>query len=135
MLHRILTHSETTGVWRHLRTLRRARYDALVFFLTGDPSYWKMKCFAFLLGARNKVVFNESNDCFYFSVRTWLVLMSRRREDQLRTGRTSAAGFTWPYHARLIGVLVTKTLLLPFRFLWLLFRWLHLRVSALGESS
>ncbi len=135
MLHRILTHSETKGVWRHLRTLRRVRYDALVFFLTGDPSYWKMKCFAFLLGARNKVIFNECNDCFYFTLRTWLVLLSRRREDQLRTGRKAAGQCTLPYHARLIGVLVTKTLLLPFRFLWLLFRWLHLRVSALGESS
>jgi len=137
MLHRILTHSETRGVWRHLRTLRRERFDAVVVFFTGDPSYWKIKYFAFLLGTRHKVIFNETNDCYYFSVRAWLALMSRRRQQQLELRRSlgPAAGSFLGLRTRAAAVSATKLVLLPFRFLWLLLNWVRLRMTAARASS
>jgi hypothetical protein len=69
LLHAVRIHSETRGSWRHLRELRQLRFDGLILFLTGDPSYWKLKLFAFLLGVplRRTLIFNESSDCFFFN--------------------------------------------------------------------
>jgi hypothetical protein len=137
MLHRIVTHSETKGVWRHLSALRREHFDAVVVFFTGDPSYWKIKYFAFLLGARHKVIFNEGNSCYYFSVKAWLALMSLRREQQLELRRSLGQGSMPPLgiEARAAAVAMTKLLLLPFRFLWLLLNWVRLRLAAAWASG
>ena len=137
ILHRIVTHSEMQGAWRHLRTFRRERFDVVVVFFTGDASYWKIKYFAFLLGARHKVIFNESNDCFYLNARSWLALTKYRHEQQLQALRSSTGASMTPlsFQTRIAAVALTKLLLLPFRFLWLLLNWARLRLSALRETS
>lgn len=123
----VLTHAETRGWRAHLRRLRRARYDALVLFFTGDPSYRKVKCFAFLLGVRRKYVFNENDDCFEFTWRAWLSFLARRLAERARVGprpgRLRAAA--------LPALVVLKVLLVPFRFLYLLLVWLRLRSAGL----
>ncbi len=120
MLHEIRTHSETKGSWTHLRRLRRERFDAVVVFFNGDPSYRKIRCFAFLLGARHKLVFNEYNGCFYFTLGRWLTHVSRRLGEKSRWGQP-----VFSFRSPLL--LTLKALLLPFRFLWLLLVWLRLR--------
>ena len=121
------THSEATGAWKHWRALRRVRFDAVVVFFTGDPSYWKIKYFAFLLGARHKVIFNENNDCFYFSWRHWLSLVSlRARERACMKGDGRRT-----YQLREAALLGTKLLLLPARFAWLLL----VRVGLRGHAA
>ena len=124
MIHQIRTHSETRGSWKHLRELRKERFDAVVVFFTGDPSYWKIKWFAFLLGARHKVIFNEYDGCFYFDVRQWLTLLSRR------LGARTGSRPRWSYHVRFFTFLILKVMLIPFRFIWLLLVWLRLRTAA-----
>lgn len=123
MLSRILIHSETQGSWRHWRALRAERFDAVVLLLTGDPSYWKVKIFAFLLGPQRLVIFNESRDCFFFSVPQWLSLLCHR----LRVQPYSGAASKWSYSAHFLASLVLKSAIFPFRFLWLLLVWLRLR--------
>ena len=119
----VRTHSETRGAWKHWRELRSENFDAVVVFFTGDPSYWKIKYFAFLLGARHKVIFNEHNDCFFVEWRTWVSLLARR------IGALSEAGgdLPWRYQAQATVSWVLKLTLLPFRFAWLLLVWLLLR--------
>lgn len=119
------THSEARGALRHLRELRAQRFDAVVVFFTGDPSYWKIKYFAFLTGARHRLIFNENGDCFFFSLGTWLALLARRLGERSRPG----ARPRWTEQAGLLSFLVVKTLLLPFRFAWLLLVWLRLRIA------
>ncbi len=131
MIHEIRTHCETRRSWKHLRELRRERFDAVVVFFTGDPSYWKIKWFAFLLGARHKVVFNEYNGCFYFDLGKWLGFLSSRLGQRSRVG----AGRRWISRAGVFAFLLAKVLLIPFRFIWLLFVWLRLRGAAWLESS
>ncbi len=126
MICEIRTHSETQGSWKHLRELRRERFDAVVVFFTGNPSYWKIKWFAFLLGARHKLIFNEYNGCFYFTLRRWLELLSHRLGARSRTGGRPR----WTYHVRVLTFLVLKVIMIPFRFLWLLLVWLRLRIAA-----
>ena len=123
-------HRETRGWVKHLRALRRARFDGVVLFLTGDPSYWKIKYFAFLLGARHTLIFNENGDCFFFSWGAWLRLLVHRLGERARPGGV-------PQGARQLRSLVlygVKLTLLPFRFAWLLVVWLRLRSAARRAS-
>ncbi len=131
MIERIITHSETRGAWRHLRDLRREHFDAVVVLFTGDPSYWKIKYFAFLLGARHKVIFNENDDCFYFSWGAWLSLLAYRIGARSRLGSQPR----WTHRVRFFAVCLLKTLFFPLRFAWLLLVWLRLRSSGLGTSD
>jgi len=131
LIHEIRTHSEARNSWRHLRSLRSERFDGTVVFLTGDPSYWKIKYFAFLLGTRNKVVFNENNDCFYFSLGPWLRLLLNRLGERARLG----APARWTHQFRLLLLLLIKAVLLPFRFVWLLAVWLRLRCAGAKASG
>lgn len=123
----VLTHAEARG-WRgHLRRLRGAHYDALVLFFTGDPSYRKIKCFAFLLGVRCKYIFNENNDCFEFTWRAWLSFLAHRLAEQARMGSRPGRLRV----AALSALVVLKALLVPLRFLYLLLVWLRLRSAGL----
>lgn len=130
MVHKVITHSEARGSLQHWRNLRRERFDGIVLFLTGDPSYWKVKYFAFSLGVRHILIFNEAIDCFFFTLDRWLALMSQRVMD-----RSHPAGPRGVSSARIMAFLFLKLLILPFRFLWLLLVWLRLRVAGLGLSS
>ena len=130
MLAEIRTHHETRDSWRIFRGLRRERFEVAILFLTGDPSYWKMKCFAFLLGARHKLIFNENNDCFYFNWRSWFSLLSHRLRERSRL----PVRHHGPSQARLACLIWIKLMVLPFRFAWLLIVWLRLRASALRTS-
>jgi hypothetical protein len=130
MLAEIRTHHETRDGWRIFRGLRRERFEVAILFLTGDPSYWKIKYFAFLLGARHKLIFNENNDCFYFNWRSWFSLLSHR----LRERSKLPVRHHWPLQARLACLIGIKLMVLPFRFAWLLLVWLRLRASALRTS-
>jgi hypothetical protein len=131
MLHETRCHSKTRGSWNHWRHLRREHYDAVVFLLTGEPGYWKMKCFAFLLGARHKVVFNENNDCFYFTWRSWFRLLAHRAAGQ----PGASAQSQWISRAAGYALWLIKFLLFPFRFAWLLIVWLRLRRSAMRAAG
>jgi hypothetical protein len=128
LLDSVVAHSETRGTMKHLRRFRRERYDAVVFFLTGDPSYWKMKYFGFLLGARHKLVFNENNDCFFFTPGRGAALIAHRMRERSRVQGLPHWG--WAHNARVALYMLTKVLLLPFRFAWLLIVWLWLRNTA-----
>jgi O-antigen biosynthesis protein len=77
LISRIISHSETQGWWKHLFQLRRERFDTVVVFLTGDPSYWKIKSFAFLLGGRHKLIFDENNQTIILSLRSWFIQLER----------------------------------------------------------
>ena len=131
MLHCVITHTEDHGSLGHLLALRRERFDAVVLFLTGDPSYWKVKCFAFLLGARNKLIYNENHDCFYFSPLAWLSFMAHRLGEHIHEGQQPR----WTHQAQILLSLAVKFLLFPFRFAWLLLVWLRLRSAGLKHSS
>ncbi len=131
MLHETRVHTRTHNSWRHLHRLRNENFDAVVLFLTGDPGYWKMKCFAFLIGTRHRVIFNENNDCFYFKWNAWFNLLAHRM-----AGRSTVTTHSrWSSQAAGISLLLIKILLFPFRFVWLLFVWLQLRRSAMRASS
>jgi hypothetical protein len=123
MISEVRTHTETQGSWEHLKHLRKERFDGVVVFFTGDPSYWKIKYFVFLLGARHKVIFNENNDCFFFAWSEWLALIAHRLGERSRHG----SGPRWLYQVRLMLFLSIKCLLFPFRFVWLLLVWVRLR--------
>ena len=131
LFKQVLSHSEARGSWNHLRSLRRKHFDGIVLFLTGDPSYWKVKLFAFLLGSRRILIFNEANDCFFFNLHQWLALISHRIQGGCtRTERSTQ----WSRSTRILLSLILKSVFLPFRFLWLLLVWLRLRVAGLGWS-
>jgi hypothetical protein len=123
MIQEIRSHTETRRGWEHWRDLRRRRFDAVVVFFTGDPSYWKVKYFAFSVGARHKLIFNENGDCFFFSVRSWLEFLAHRMGESSRPGIRPH----WTDQARAILFIMTKLLLFPFRFVWLLLVWVRLR--------
>lgn len=126
MVSEVRVHEKTRNTWGHLLLLRRERYDAAVLFLTGEPGYWKIKCFAFLLGAKHKVIFNENNDCFYFHWRAWLRLLAHRM-----AGRSSVAAHAgWKTQVAGHVLYLVKFVIFPFRFLWLLAVWMRLRLSA-----
>ena len=127
MLSRILTHNEAQDSWKHLRELRRQNYDAIILLLTGDPSYRKIKLFAPLLGVPLKrlLIFNESADCFFFTWSQWWGLISRRIRS--RSQQKSASG----HSTQILLSLVLKSVMLPFRFIWLLLVWLRLRSAGL----
>jgi hypothetical protein len=131
MLSRVITHSELKGAFQHWSELRRERFDAVVAFFTGDPSYWKIKYLAFLLGARHKVIFNENSDCFFFSWRAWFSHLS------YRLARRGSQGVEAPLaaQARALAIPTIKLVLFPFRFLWLLLVWLWLRSSGVRVSE
>ena len=126
MIDEIRTHTETMDSWSHLRELRKERFDGAVVFFTGDPSYWKIKYFAFFLGARHKVIFNENNDCFFFSVGPWLALIVRRLGERSRLG----AGPSRLYQLRPLFFPLLKLVVFPVRFVWLLLVWLRLRLAS-----
>jgi len=130
MLSRIWTHSEARGSWSHLRDLRRQKFDAMVLFMTGDPSYRKVKLFAFFLGVPlgHTLIFNEGLDCFFFNLDQWRTLVSYRVRERLR----SPVGEH--YRTRSLMPLMLKLAILPFRFLWLLLVWLRLRLAGLKSS-
>jgi hypothetical protein len=130
MLAEIRTHHETRDSWRIFRGLRCERFEVAILFLTGDPSYWKIKCFAFLLGAQHKLIFNENNDCFYFNWRSWFSLLSHRLRERSRL----PVRHHWLSQARFACLIWIKLMVLPFRFAWLLIVWLRLRASALRTS-
>jgi len=130
MLYQVLTHVEALDSWKHLRKLKRTQFDAIVLFLTGDPSYWKIKPFAFFLGTRRILIFNESSDCFFFNFHRWLGLISHRVRAHSYPGSSSA----WGHSSRILISLVLKSVLFPFRFLWLLLVWLRLRSAGLSLS-
>jgi hypothetical protein len=130
MLRRIFTHAETQDSLRHLLVLRRQRFDGVVLFLTGDPSYWKVKIFAFLVGARRILVFNEEGDCFFFNLHRWLELISYR----IRVRPCPGGSSKWGRSTFILVSLMLKSALFPFRFLWLLLIWFRLRVAGLGSS-
>lgn len=125
MLSQILIHSEAQDSWHHWRTLRDERFDAVVLFLTGDPSYWKVKIFAFLLGQRRLLIFDECGDWFFFNLRQWLSLIARRVRERPSPG----AGTRWSRSTRILVSLALKSVIFPFRFLWLLLVWLRLRFA------
>jgi len=130
MLSMIWTHSETRNSWRHLRDLRRQKFDALVLFMTGDPSYRKVKLFPFLLGVplRHTLIFNEGLDCFFFNLDQWRTLVSYRIRERLHS---PVGGH---YETNGLMPLMLKLAILPFRFLWLLLVWLRLRLAGLKSS-
>jgi hypothetical protein len=130
MIAEVRTHDRSRRALGHLRALRRLRFDGMVLFLTGDPSYWKIKYFAFLLGARHKLIFNENDDCFFFSWRDGLAHLQRRlAEQRTEVGKTRSSV--------LLRLLLqpVKAVLVPFRFAWLLVVWLRLRRAALRASG
>ncbi len=131
MLYETRVHTRTRNSWRHLRSLRNENFDAVVLFLTGAPGYWKMKCFAFLVGTRHRVIFNENSDCFYFKWNAWFKLLAHR----MGGGSAVTTPSRWSSQAAGISLLLVKILLFPFRFVWLLFVWLQLRRSAMRASS
>jgi hypothetical protein len=131
MLAHVRAHSETRGAWRHLRALRREHFAAVIVFFTGDPSYWKVKYFAFLLGARHKVVFNENCDCFYFTLGKWLPFVARRWGARAQLGNQPK----WTHQLRILLSLLLKVVLFPFRFAWLLLVWVWLRTRGLRSAS
>ena len=125
MLSQILIHSEAQDTWHHWRTLREQHFDAVVLFLTGDPSYWKVKIFAFLLRQRRLLIFDESCDWFFFNLRQWLSLISRRMRERPYPGASSR----WSRSTRILVSFALKSVIFPFRFLWLLLVWLRLRFA------
>jgi ADP-heptose:LPS heptosyltransferase len=131
MLYETRVHWRTQNSWSHLRRLRHERFDAVVLFMTGDPGYWKIQCFAFLLGARHKVIFNENNDCFYFTRKAWFGLLAHRMAARSKLSTHAS----WTSQAAGLFLFLVKLLLLPFRFAWLLMVWLHLRRSAMKALS
>jgi hypothetical protein len=126
MLSRILTHNEAQDSWRHLRELRRQNYDAIILLLTGDPSYRKIKLFAPLLGVplKHLLIFNESADCFFFTWSQLGALISHRMRSRAEKERGS-------HSSHVLLSLVLKSVVLPFRFVWLLLVWLRLRSAGL----
>ena len=123
MIKAIRTHSEAAGAWRHLHDLRRMRLDAVVVFFTGNPSYWKIKLFAFLLGSRHVLVFNENCDCYFWSWKNLLPLLVQRAGEQSRTGLETR----WKSELRALLLYLTKLVIFPFRLAWLLVVWVRLR--------
>ncbi len=125
MIEKVINHSEARGSWRHLQSLRHIEFDAIVLFMTGDPSYRKIKLFAFLLGVplRKMLIFNEAIDCFFFSWNPWLSLVLHRIQEQPPSGALSRGTDS----LRMLLSFGLKLALLPFRFLWLLVVWLRLR--------
>jgi GT2 family glycosyltransferase len=79
----VLIHSETQDWWNHLKSLRRRHFQTVAVFFTGDPSYWKIKFFTFLVAARKKLVFDGNGNCFFLSWSSWLRLLER---DLILTG-------------------------------------------------
>ena len=130
MIAEVCTHDRSRRALGHLRALRRLRFDGMVLCLTGGPSYWKIKYFAFLLGARHKLIFNENDDCFFFSWRDGLALLERRLAEQ----RTEVGETRSSVPLRLL-LQPVKAALVPFRFAWLLVVWLRLRRAALRASG
>jgi hypothetical protein len=132
MLHKVWVHSETRESGKHLRNLREQGFDAIVLFMTGDPSYRKIKIFAFLLGVPlNRIlVFNETIDCFFFNWSQWFGLVSRR----MREKPNSRASMERLHYMAAPASSATKIVLFPFRFLWLLLVWVRLRLSGIKSS-
>jgi len=127
LIHQVWTHTEARDSWKHLRFLRRQRFDGLIVFFTGDPSYTKMKYFAFFVGARHKIIFNEHFNCFNFAPDRWLEFLAHRFGEQWLERKSPG----WQNQILRLLFLCLKVVLLPFRFAWLLLVWLRLRGAAL----
>jgi len=130
MLSQILIHTEAQDSWHHWRTLVGQHFDAVVLFLTGDPSYWKVKVFAFLLGQRRLLVFDECGAWFIHNWRQWLSLIARRMRERPYPGASSRGGRS----THILVALALKSVIFPFRFLWLLLVWLRLRFAGSRRS-
>lgn len=125
-------HHESRAALKHLRELRRGRFDVVVAFFTRDPSYWKMKLFVFLCGGRHLLLFNEHLGCFFFTPSAFLqFLLARFREWRLRSKQklgyalgTSQVLILQPASLWLALLrplhLALKVVVFPFRFLYLL---------------
>jgi hypothetical protein len=126
MVSELRVHTEARHGWRHWRELRREKYDWLVLFLGGDRGYWKMKGLALMLDSRNIVIFDAGDNCFCLSGRAWpAVLALRACRRSLSVGPPQAG-----LQAGAVLRKLLKLLLLPFRVVWLLGVWLHLRGTA-----
>jgi O-antigen biosynthesis protein len=77
LISRTIIHSEMQGWWQHWIQLRRGRFNTVVVFFTGDPSYWKVKFFALFLGGFHKLIFNENSHFNALSWRTWFLQFER----------------------------------------------------------
>lgn len=53
--------------WRIVRRINDSGTDVVAAIFSGRPIFLKQKLLFFLLPARNKLIFNEHLDCFYFS--------------------------------------------------------------------
>lgn len=118
----LLIHKHMDKAWSHLQMFRREQYDAAVLFLTGDPSYWKIKYFAFLCGARQLLVFNEHLDCFFYTPRALAGFLWERWRQ--RASHPDGA-YTIGPRAALIKLL--RPAVYPFRFAYLLFYYWKLQ--------
>jgi hypothetical protein len=129
MIEQVITHSETRGSLQHLRNLRRMEFDGSVLFLTGDPSYRKIKLFAFLLNVplRRMLIFNETLDCFFFNTGQGVALALHRMLAQPPSGSWSR----WTDSLQFLLSFAIKSALLPFRFVWLHLVWLRLRIAGM----
>jgi hypothetical protein len=116
---------------RALKRLNEKEFDMVFAFWTGDPSYRKIKLFAFLLDVplRHLLIFNETIDCFFFSWNQWWKLLPHRIQARPRLG--VGLGLSPPVHV--ISMIIKFTLLL-FRFLWLLLVWVRLHLLSLKLS-
>ena len=132
MIERVIIHSETRDSWEHLKNLRRMKFDTIVVFMTGDPSYWKIKLFSFLLGVpfRRILVINEAGDGFFFSLDHWISHILRRIQEQPQP-QPSGIWLRMMDSVRILASLALKSVLLPFRFLWLHLVWLRLRLMGM----
>jgi hypothetical protein len=93
-----------------LTDLRKQHFDVAAVVLAGRPTFFKPKLMAFLLNPARFVVFNENADSFAFDRSHWKAAWSQ----VFRRSRFSHPG---------------PVLFIPFGFLYLLFRVLHLSFS------
>jgi hypothetical protein len=129
----LCVHHEMSGALRQLLDFRRRRFDVVVAFFTADPSYWKIKWFAFLCRGRHLLIFNEHLGCFFYNPIAFLrFLWVRYNEWKLRIkqqlgyalGTPQGMMTTYPssFWLRLIRPfhLLFKFAVFPFRFAYLL---------------
>jgi hypothetical protein len=89
-----------------------------------------VKVFAFLLGQRRLLVFDECGAWFIHNWRQWLSLIARRMRERPYPGASSRGGRS----THILVALALKSVIFPFRFLWLLLVWLRLRFAGSRRS-
>jgi hypothetical protein len=131
LIHEIISHSETRSALANLIELRRRKFHGLVVFFTGDPSYWKIKYFTFMLGVPRKLIYNEFGGCFFFEWNHYYRHLAYRLRQHFGAGSSPR----WLWQIRLPATIFLKLTLFPFRFLWLLGMWAWLRATALKTTD